>query len=1323
MFRPVVNTITRNSLNVCAAVLAAICTPAFIKAQPQPAKPILVSTPSSTRAVVMDAVTFLPQPFSATASSPLYGTDRVTRITLFVLNLSLQPGDGASAITADAEDAAGHRYALQVEFVGKVTGNDWLSQLNVRLNDSMGDLGDVLVRITYRGVSSNRVRVAVGHLGGGPADDEGSAPTPAPPYVISGRIKSATTVMAGVTVTLSGAQTGVTTTDSNGAYSFVVSQVGNYTITPAKVLYTFVPNGRTFIDLSGNRTADFDATPPTFAISGQVTDENNKPLSGATVALSGTQQGTTTTNANGIYSFTQLMAEGNFTVTAAKADYSISPATRNFSALSADQTANFSAALVNYVISGRVTDRSGNAISGLPISLNGSNVSMTLVTDEAGVYIMSLKAHGDYTFTPSPLIVDSDPQRMTFNFLTDHWTSANYTASRKPYVITGQLRDDQGNALDGIVVTLKNTVNDPPRVITTSNGGIFTFSGVPAGLSYVVTPANGVWAFTPQSTGVLDGNQVLNFSGPRNRYRINGVLTDGRTGLNGISVTLTGGNNFAPLTVVSSDNGNFTFTGLTSGYDYTVTPASNAFYRFSSLDLIYLVSDLSPSFLGTLRTYNVSGIVTDENNNPMTGGSMALVSGNGLVARGTAIESDGRYEFRDVPALYSYTIYPYYIPTHNFHTGNIDSLASDQIVNFTGIRNKWTISGVVADRLLHGVGGVNVTLSGHDDRTATTDANGNYSFTDLPAGYDYKVSLSKIDYFFDPPTRSYYVLNDERADFTATRMYRISGRVTDSTGRGMMGMTMNVVGPETARVITASDGSYTLTVTTAGNYLLTPSKEQDFYAFTPVSKALNITDHQTVNFTAAFSPPSSPTYVLEFDGTPATVDYGLFWPEGPPLGHFFWEFWAMPGQDTYTRYMLSDGYGAAHALLFGFNYGLDGHYNLFGDIWDGSNANYFYSDEGPSAGEWGHYAVGWDGQNIITYYNGVPVGKLPFAGPRISPGRSWGASLLAIGGSDHQNLIGRIAQVRGYEENNPRETSPEAPFVPQTLFSLDGQLLSYFLRQSQNVADLSSGYQGSAHTGRLRGFDHGYMVECPDCPTPHYVLDPSAPDFSNPSNPGQINAPFPVGPATPVAARVFDSFSRNNSTFILGGKGGLGSTETGSEGPLIWKMNADPAYPQPFGILNGHAVLLMNDPALAWVSLSAGSGNLDVRVDRTLGTYMTGANTGVTFRVVDQYNYFFAYTSNNESAPSAPKTLSVGYYQTGVRTVLVSGIPMPAFGWRTLRIVTLQTGSINVYADGTLVWSTSNPLFVNATGAGLFNNAAGLALTNRWDNFTVLNAQ
>jgi hypothetical protein len=47
----------------------------------------------------------------------------------------------------------------------------------MRVNENLGDVGDVLLGITYHGVSSNRVRLGIGHIGGGPPDDP---PAPIP---------------------------------------------------------------------------------------------------------------------------------------------------------------------------------------------------------------------------------------------------------------------------------------------------------------------------------------------------------------------------------------------------------------------------------------------------------------------------------------------------------------------------------------------------------------------------------------------------------------------------------------------------------------------------------------------------------------------------------------------------------------------------------------------------------------------------------------------------------------------------------------------------------------------------------------------------------------------------------------------------------------------------------------------------------------------------------------------------------------------------------------------------------------------------------------
>src|SRR5215218_10206543 len=164
-------------LLACGALLSA---PAR-RGAAQSASPVLVSQAGSTRAVALEASARVPEPFAPTAPVR-FGTDDRTRLMLFAMNLHLAPGEDASSVTADAEDAARRTYALAVEHVGPVPGQEWMSSIVVRLNDQLAaDAGDVLVRVTYKGAPSNRVRVALGHLGGGPPDDPGAIPTPAVP--------------------------------------------------------------------------------------------------------------------------------------------------------------------------------------------------------------------------------------------------------------------------------------------------------------------------------------------------------------------------------------------------------------------------------------------------------------------------------------------------------------------------------------------------------------------------------------------------------------------------------------------------------------------------------------------------------------------------------------------------------------------------------------------------------------------------------------------------------------------------------------------------------------------------------------------------------------------------------------------------------------------------------------------------------------------------------------------------------------------------------------------------------------------------------------
>lgn len=144
-----------------------------------PSGPLVFSNSTSTRAIALESVTMRPEPFPLTASVK-FSNDTRTRIALFGMNFDLLAGEGANALSADAEDAAHNHYPMNVEYIGPVPGFEGIFMVIVRLNDAMGDLGDVLIRLNLHGMSSNRVRVGIGHVGGGPADDPGAAPTPAP---------------------------------------------------------------------------------------------------------------------------------------------------------------------------------------------------------------------------------------------------------------------------------------------------------------------------------------------------------------------------------------------------------------------------------------------------------------------------------------------------------------------------------------------------------------------------------------------------------------------------------------------------------------------------------------------------------------------------------------------------------------------------------------------------------------------------------------------------------------------------------------------------------------------------------------------------------------------------------------------------------------------------------------------------------------------------------------------------------------------------------------------------------------------------------------
>jgi uncharacterized protein (DUF1800 family) len=161
------------SISICVCIFSAFL---IISAQNLPEDaPVLISQPDSIRALTANRTRkgydFSPRVFQASSD---------TRITFFVTKLDLLPEEGANAFRVDALDARGFRYPLQIVSFEPTKERPWVYALTIKLHDAMQNVGDVLVRANWRGVSSNRVRVSIGFESRKPEDDAGSMPTPMP---------------------------------------------------------------------------------------------------------------------------------------------------------------------------------------------------------------------------------------------------------------------------------------------------------------------------------------------------------------------------------------------------------------------------------------------------------------------------------------------------------------------------------------------------------------------------------------------------------------------------------------------------------------------------------------------------------------------------------------------------------------------------------------------------------------------------------------------------------------------------------------------------------------------------------------------------------------------------------------------------------------------------------------------------------------------------------------------------------------------------------------------------------------------------------------
>ncbi|MGE5339894.1 MAG: hypothetical protein ACM3SY_00280 [Candidatus Omnitrophota bacterium] len=623
------------------------------------------------------------------------------------------------------------------------------------------------------------------------------------PYTISGTVKD-TNGNPISDVTMNGLP-GPPKTDSTGKYTGTVPCGWTGTVRPTKTCYTFNPSSKTYSPVTSRQTTNYTGSIRTYTISGVIKDQNGNPI--PDVVMNGLP-GNPKTDSTGKYSVTVLCGWSG-KVTPTHACYTFAPPSTSYSNVMTNYTTNYTGTIINYTISGVIKDRDGNPISDVTVT----DLPGDPKTDATGKYSAIVPCGWSGKATPTKTCYIFNPISTTYTNVTANQTT-NYTGEVIMIIISIIIKLPDGNPLPGVAV---NGLPGNPKTDATGKCA----AKVSCGWSGTITPFATCYTFTPPFISYVNvtSNQTATFTGTTIDYTISGVIKD-QNGNPIPDVVLTG----LPGNPKTDATGRYTVI-VPCGWSGIITPIKTC-YTFGPISITYtnVTSSQTTNYIGTIINYIISGVVKDQNGNPIPDVTMNGLPGN------PKTDATGKYT-ATVPCGWSGTA----TPTKACYTFNpisttYTNVTANQTTNYTGTLTYYIISGVIKDP--NGNPIPDVVLNGLPGNPKT-DPTGKYSVI-VPCGWSGIITPTKTCYTFSPPSRSYTNVTSNKTgeDYTAIiNTVRISGNV-------------GIPGVQIGSTVSDTNGNYSFEVPCGFSGVITPIKS--CYTFSPPSRTYtNLTSSQS----------------------------------------------------------------------------------------------------------------------------------------------------------------------------------------------------------------------------------------------------------------------------------------------------------------------------------------------------------------------------------------------------------------------------------------------------------------------------------------------
>ncbi len=380
-------------------------------------------------------------------------------------------------------------------------------------------------------------------------------------------------------------------------------------------------------------------------ITGTVTDNADGPLPGAALTLTdanGDVVATTTTDADGAYSFPGFVATDGYTVTVTvpEGKIAVSPAAQTVDLTTDDGTAAFEVRdIVSVAVSGRVVDEQDAGVPGAVITIDGVEPA---TTDADGGFLIEGVPVGPHTveITPPPGFTTTETAEIVVPEGSEEPIALGDLVVVENPDLSGTV-SAAGTGVPGVTITVDD--GDESVTTVTDEDGAYTFPRLPAGeYEITMTTPDGYVASGPATrTENLTTADLANvdFELARPGSISGEVRTDDGAPVAGVVITVESDEVSQELT--TDDDGGYAISDLPpASYDLTIA-APEGRTIIGPATATFVITAAGESFVGQNFTVSVAVVIPTDppTQNPTDPASPPDTGGGQLPSTGLAPET------------------------------------------------------------------------------------------------------------------------------------------------------------------------------------------------------------------------------------------------------------------------------------------------------------------------------------------------------------------------------------------------------------------------------------------------------------------------------------------------------------------------------------------------------------------------------------------------------------------------------------------------------------------------------------------------------------